>query len=107
MENQFLIPANSKKGQLIFNLFFPIDLVIFVTGVLLTFILLMIFSTMEVETWVSILAIVPAGFAVILVFPFPNYHNIRVAIGEVINYYTGIRNYKWRGWCSSYEYKSK
>ena len=30
--NSFLVPANSKKGTLIFNLFLPADLIIFGTG---------------------------------------------------------------------------
>lgn len=107
MNYQYLIPANTKKGQLILGLFKPVDLGIFITGVATTFILFLIISSLEVETWVSILAIVPAGIATILVFPVPNYHNVRVAIGEIINFYSNNHNYKWRGWCSVYESKRK
>ena len=107
MNNQYLIPANTKKGQLIFGFFKPIDLGIFVTGVVVTFVLLLLFSSIEVSTWVSILAIIPAGVAVILVFPVPNYHNVRVALSEIINFYSNNRNYKWRGWCSVYESERK
>ena len=107
MNYQYLIPANTKKGQLILGLFKPVDLGIFITGVATTFILFFIIYSLEVETWVSILAIVPAGIATILVFPVPNYHNVRVAIGEIINFYSNNRNYKWRGWCSVYESKRK
>jgi len=107
VNNQYLIPANTKKGQLIFGFFKPIDLGIFVTGVVVTFVLLLLFSNIEVSTWVSILAIVPAGIAVILVFPVPNYHNVRVALSEIINFYSNNRNYKWRGWCSVYESERK
>ena len=107
MNNQYLIPANTKKGQLIFGFFKPIDLGIFVTGVVVTFVLLLLFSNIEVSTWVSILAIVPAGVAVILIFPVPNYHNVRVALSEIINFYSNNRNYKWRGWCSVYESERK
>ena len=34
--NQYLIPANSKKGQLIFNIFRPIDLGVLLVGATLT-----------------------------------------------------------------------
>lgn len=105
--NQYLIPANTKKGQLIFGLFKPIDLGIFVTGVLVTFILLLLFVNLNLETWASILAVVPAIIAVFLVFPIPNYHNVRVLLGEIINFYSNNRNYKWRGWCAKYEYERK
>lgn len=107
MNNQYLIPANSKKGQLIFNIFRPVDLGIFITGVTVTFILLVIFANINAATWLSILAIVPAGVAVILVFPIRNYHNVRVVLGEIINFYSNNRNYKWRGWCAKYEYERK
>lgn len=106
-ENQFLIPANSKKGQLIFGLFFPIDFAIFATGIGLTFALLLIMSSLDVKIWASILSVVPAGVALILVVPIPNYHNVRIAIGEIISFYSNNRNYKWRGWCSMYEYRNK
>ena len=105
MENQFLIPANTKKGQLIISIFRPIDLAIFITGVAITLILLIIFSNMEISTWISILAVLPALLAVALVFPIPNYHNVLVVIQEVIHFYTNNREYKWRGWCAVYESK--
>ena len=40
MNGRYIIPANSKSGQLLFNIFRPIDLGIIVTGVFITFILL-------------------------------------------------------------------
>ena len=55
----------------------------------------------------SLLALIPGLTAVVLVFPFPNYHNIRTAIGELISFYTNRQRYVWRGWCSSYEFKDK
>ena len=107
MENQYLIPANSKKGQLIFNIFKPVDFGIFVTGVIVTLVLLLIISEINAGNLLSVLAVVPAGVAVILVFPVPNYHNVRVVLGEIINFYSNNRNYKWRGWCAKYEYERK
>ena len=108
MNNQFLIPANTKKGSLIFGIFMPVDLVIFLTGVGVTLLALIIMSTTNVmDNFTSILGILPALIAVFLVFPFPNYHNVRTAIGEVITFYTNRLKYIWRGWCSSYEFKDK
>ena len=103
-----MIPANTKKGSLIFGLFMPIDLIIFLVGMAITFIALLAISNLNIlDNYTSILAILPALIAVFLVFPFPNYHNIRVAIGEVIIFYTNRQKYTWRGWCSSYEFKDK
>ena len=108
MNNQFLIPANTKKGSLIFGIFMPVDLAIFLTGVGITLLALIIMSTANImDNFTSILGILPALIAVFLVFPFPNYHNVRTAIGEVITFYTNRQKYVWRGWCSSYEFKDK
>ena len=75
--NQYLIPANTKKGSLIFNIFQPIDLTIFLTGVGLTLLMLVIVSTVKSinNTVTTLLTLVPGLTAVLLVFPFPNYHN--------------------------------
>ena len=106
--NQYLIPANTKKGELIFGIFKPIDLWIFGIGVGLTIAILIIMSTFGgMDGLTSLLALIPGLVAVVLVFPFPNYHNIRTAIGELISFYTNRQRYVWRGWCSSYEFKDK
>ena len=106
--NQFLIPANTKKGSLIFGIFQPIDLTIFGVGVGVTLLALVLISSFNVlDNITSILALLPALVAVALVFPFPNYHNIRTAIGELIAFYTNRQRYVWRGWCASYELKDK
>ena len=101
--NQFLIPANTKRGQLLLGYFYPIDLAILATGVALSFILLLLLSYADVSTIVSILAIMPGIIAGALVFPIPNYHNGRVALGELISFYTNNREYRGRGWCTEYE----
>ena len=107
MNNQYLIPANTKKGQLILGMFKPIDLGIFITGVVVTIILFLIFSRFDISGLISLLAILPVGIAGLLVFPIPNYHNVRVVLGEIINFYSNNRNYKWRGWCAVYESSRK
>ena len=105
MNNRFMVPANTKRGQLILSIFRPIDLAIVVTGMTITFIMLFVFSRVDASEWVKVLAVVPGGISAILVIPIANYHNVLVAIQEVINYYSNNRNYKWRGWCAVYESK--
>ena len=106
MNNQYLIPANTKRGQLIFGIFMINDLIIFGIGIGITLLAVVIMSlTDAMNNVTSILAVLPGVVAVFLVFPFPNYHNIRTAIGELIAFYTNRQKYKWRGWCISYEFK--
>ena len=101
---EYYIPANTKRGQLIFNLFKPIDLAIAVIGVVTTIVLLVIINQFKDVSWVfSVLATLPGLTAVALVFPIPNYHNVRVLLVDVWYFYNSPRNYKWRGWCSLYE----
>ncbi len=101
--NQYLIPANTKRGKLIISIFRPVDLVVFLMGVAITFILLIILSNMDASSWAKVLAVLPGLIAAGLVVPLPNYHNVMVCIGELISFYTNNRNYKWRGWCAVYE----
>ena len=103
MNNQFLIPANTKRGQLILSIFRPVDLAIFLTGVAITFVALILLSNSGAGTVEKIIAVIPGLIAVGLVIPIPNYHNVMVCIGEIINFYSNNRNYKWRGWCAVYE----
>lgn len=97
--NQFLIPANSKKSMLIFGLFRTVDLIIFGVGVGLTLIMLPILPISDIVY--AIIALAPALIAGFLVFPVPNYHNVRTVIMSVWNFYTERRIYYWKGWCFS------
>ena len=103
MNNQFLIPANTKRGKLILSIFRPIDLGIFLTGVITTFVLLIVLSSMHASGIWNVIAVFPGLIAIGLVVPIPNYHNVMVCIGEIISFYANNRNYKWRGWCAVYE----
>ena len=97
MNDNFLIPANAKRGQYIFGLFRPVDLVIFGVGVGVTIILVAILP-MEI-TWVAILAVAPAIVCSLLVAPVAYYHNMLQLIIEMYNFFTQRRIYLWRGWC--------
>jgi len=93
----YLIPANSKKSMLILGFFNPTDLIIFLTGVIITFILLMSIKTNSLKEAAFI--VTPALIGSFLVLPVPNHHNIRTFIYNIYTYYTNRRSYFWRGWC--------
>lgn len=95
--NDYLIPANSKKSMLILGFFNPTDLIIFCTGLVLTFILLITVSVSDVKS--ALLVISPEVIAAFLLIPIPHHHNIRTFFINVYNYYTNRKIYYWKGWC--------
>lgn len=97
MNETFLIPANSKKSMKIFGLFEKIDLIILAVGVILTFILVM--SVNLGSFFMAMLAIMPVSIAGFLVFPVPNYHNVRVFLKSFWTFFTTRRTFIWKGWC--------
>lgn len=97
MYNDYLIPANTKKGRLIFGLFRPFDLALFAVGVLLSFLLISLLPLDGV--WMTLIALSPALITGFLVLPVPNYHNMLVVIQEMYEYYTTRHTYRWKGWC--------
>ena len=97
MNDSYLIPANTKRGTLILGWFKPFDLILLGTGVLISLVLLMTFPM--ASTWQVILVILPGLTCGFLVIPIPNYHNILTIIIECYNFFTGRRNYIWKGWC--------
>lgn len=98
--NNYLIPANTKSGKLILGMFKPFDLILFGTGVSLTLLLITLFPMESV--YVTIIVMLPALITGFLVVPVPNYHNILNVIGEMIDFLSNQRNYKWKGWCVGY-----
>lgn len=101
MRNSYLIPANTSRGKLIFGLFRMLDLIIFLSGVGITFILLMILPLDD--TISALLSITPALFCSLLVAPVPHYHNVLTLIIEIYDYFTSQQKYIWKGWCFMYE----
>ena len=98
MDNGFLIPANAKKGTLIFSIFLPFDLILFGTGIMISFILLAIAPT-TTDLGTMLLIISPAAVAGFLVIPIPHYHNVRCGIISIYKFFTERRRYAWKGWC--------
>lgn len=98
----YLIPANSKKSLLIFGLFNTTDLIIFGCGIAATIVLLLAISPSSVLA--AIIDMLPVSITGLLVFPIPNYHNMRTVINNiwVFYMYPERRQYGWKGWCFSY-----
>lgn len=98
MNGRYLIPANSKKSEMILGMFTPVDLILFLSGVGLTVILMLAIRTASITTMILIL--LPALIAAFLVFPIPNYHNVLQLIINIYTFYfVRQRTYKWKGWC--------
>lgn len=99
----YLIPANAKRGTLIFGMFNRFDLALFGIGIVTSIILLMIVGP---ETFkAALLCLSPLFICTFLVVPIPNYHNVLTLIREIIDFFYGRRNYKWEGWCYKNEFK--
>ena len=95
--NGYLVPANAKRGTLIFNMFRPIDLIMFGTGAGLSLLLLVIVQSES--TLLILLSCLLVGITGLLVVPIPNYHSVLCAIQSVLRFYKERRNYIWKGWC--------
>ncbi len=94
----YLIPANSKKSMLIFNLFKKFDLILFGSGIGLSLLFLVVLPVNE-NILIAILAMLPAAITGFLVLPVPNYYNVRTLIISVYSFYTEKRKFIWKGWC--------
>ena len=101
--NGYLIPANAKKGTLIFNVFRPFDLILFCIGIGVSLLALTIVpsSNMIAVT----IALLPGGICGLLVLPIPNYHNVLCALGSIYRFYSERRRYVWKGWCFYEQFK--
>lgn len=101
--NQYLIPANSKKSQLIFSIFRPFDLIMFALGIITTLILMAIIQTDDIIIMAFLVA--PAVITGILVLPIPYYHNVMGFFGSLLNYLSSRKRYYWKGWCVKNVYR--
>jgi len=93
----YLIPANTKSGQLIFGRFTGPDLILFGSGVGLSMLLLLIVGAQG--TVEAIVTLSPALICSFLVLPIPNYRNVITFIRSALYFYSNQRIYKWKGWC--------
>ena len=97
MNGEYLIPANTKRGRLLFGWFRPFDLALLGSGILVTFVLLAFVPMISV--WMVILVLAPALITAFLVMPVPYYHNMLNIIVELYEYLTNRQTYRWKGWC--------
>ena len=97
MDQNYLIPANTKKSKLILGFFTPIDLIIFGVGVTITVIMLLLFQGMTFN--MAILILMPALISGFLVIPVPNYHNVLQLITNIVTFIMNRKRYYWKGWC--------
>lgn len=103
--NNFLVPANTKRGTLIFGMLRPVpDAIILGIGTAITVITLLVIGG-NTKTWAMIVALIPMGISVFLVIPLPYYHNVLCFFQSVLNYFNNRRNYIWKGWCIRDEFK--
>jgi hypothetical protein len=105
MNNMYIIPANSKNGKLIFNIFRGIDLVVFLCGVGVSLLLFVAIQATTMAT--TIIKILPISVCTFLVVPVPFYHNVMCFIKELYLFLASRRVYYWKGWCVRSEYSEK
>ena len=80
--NLYIIPANSKSGKLIFNIFRPFDLILASVGLVVSVILILAITPNNLIG--AIMCMLPGLVCGFLVVPIPNYHNVLVVIQEAI-----------------------
>ncbi len=102
--NSYLIPANTKKSQLILGFFTPVDLAIFSVGCVVSFTLIVLQNTVNLP--LLIILLMPGLVATFLVMPVPHYHNVLQLLTNIYNFYTGRRQYYWKGWCVNEKYNT-
>ncbi|MDD4036637.1 MAG: hypothetical protein PHS45_04895, partial [Bacilli bacterium] len=91
MEDQYLIPANTKRGMLIFNAFTGPDLILLGTGITITLILVVAIppdGLLQTILWLA-----PALISAFLVTPIPNYHNVLSVMKSMIKFYNNRRRF--------------
>ena len=103
--NNYLIHANTKRSMLIFGIFRPIDLGIFITGGVLTFVMIFINNPQDLTD--VFIDLIPLLVGSIMITPVPNQMNIWSFTVNVYSFLIHQRNYRWRGWCKSYGEETK
>ena len=101
--NNYLIPANSKKSQLILGFFTLTDIILFGFGCGLTILLLMIVQ--NASMFQMSLILMPAVITGLLGTPVMHYHNVLQFITNVCNFIFNPRRYYWKGWCVKDEFE--
>ena len=103
--NNYLIPANSKKSQLILGYFTPTDLVLVLVGCGLTILMLLIATNASGVQ--KLIMLIPGLISALLVAPVMYYHNVLQFLINIFTYIFNPRRYYWKGWCASDESEVK
>lgn len=99
----FIAPKNFKRGRLIANKYTVIDLIIAISGVLISLILEVMFLTgmlsvdIAKNIFLAILFLIPAGISVLFVVPNGIYHNIFTFIVLSIMELFSDKEFMWAG----------
>ena len=105
MNGNYLIPANSKKSLKIFGIFYKFDLILFLIGVGISFILVIAMPVEDIK--IAVISVLPGCLAGLLVFPVPHYHNVLTVIIDVWTFITSRQKFVWKGWCFISEYSEQ
>ena len=97
VNNDYLIPANSKKSLLILGVFRKVDLIIFGVGFSVSLLALMIVPLLNLP--ITVLVLAPGLVSGFLVLPIPNYHNVLTILVSAYKFFTKDQGYVWKGWC--------
>ena len=97
MNQQYLVPANSKKSMLILGFFTVPDLIVAGVGAACTLAMFLIAN--DAGLGKMLLAAMPLCVGAFLVFPVPHYHNIMQLCANVLYFIVGRKKYYWKGWC--------
>ena len=101
----YLIPANTKRGQLVLGFFKWSDIGLLSAGILVT---LFLMATLEMSSpFVTIFVLSPGVICGFLVLPVPYYHNVLNILIELYEFVTNRQTYRWKGWCYKLGYKNK
>ena len=95
--NGYLVPANAKKGTLIFNIFRPFDLIMFGIGAFVSLMSLVIVNSND--SVLVLISCLPVAVTGLLVVPIPYYHNVLTILRNVISFFTSRQQFVWKGWC--------
>ena len=101
----YIIPANSKKGKLIFNIFRPVDLAVFLSGLAIS--IIFFFAIPGDSLIATVIKLLPLLTTTFLVVPVAFYHNVMCFIKELIDFLQNRRIYYWKGGCVRDEYKDE
>lgn len=99
--NQYLIPANTKRSQLIAGLFTMTDVWIVIGASIISLILML--GIPGDQLYILVIKLLPLATGLLLVVPIPNYHNVLTFIREALLFIFGEKEYVWKGWCATSE----